>query len=762
MSVSLFAGSLDVRVTDPQDATIPKALIRVTRADGRWTAESRSDLEGRARFDSLPPGAYLVTVQAAGFAGSPVATIRVDRAGAETITIQLEIAAVEESIVVTSSVTAEPLRDVSKSMSVVESQEIELRDEYSIPEALRTVPGLRVQQLGGPGSFTSIKTRGLRKEDTAVLIDGVRFRDPAAPQGDASSYLETLVTADVDRIEILRGTGSTLYGTNAGGGVINVVTAPGGGTSRGSVLAEGGGLGTLRGSVQTAGGFGDRFLYSVGVTHLNVSKGIDGNDAAKNTSVQGRAGVRLNPDTNLSFRFYGADARSDLNESPEAIGELPRGVIDAVPGDNFLPAANDPDNYRESTFYSSLLTFDQRPRPGFGYSLRYHGLLTDRNFVDGPEGVTAFEPLVQFVSEFEGDIHTLSTRTDFELGSHQLLNAGYELEYESMVNRSLPDDPAENSSTAVSQTSHTFYLQDQVTLIEGALSFTGAVRAQLFNLEDPTFSPSESASYQSATIASLDDAVTGDISAVYAFVESGTRLRAHFGSGYRAPSLFERFGSSYSSFGFFVFGDPRLRPEHTQTFDVGLEQDLMSNRARLAATFFRTRLSEIIIFDFSGAIDPETDPWGRFSGYVSTEGGVTQGLELVASLAPMRGLRFNISYTFTDAEPPTGVIEDQTQAFAVPRHQLALVVSQTLGERLTLSFDTLASSSYLAPIFDPVTFASRVYRFDGYVKSDLVASCRLSPLRLFAKVENLFDQEIFESGFPTPGRYALAGIAFEF
>ena len=74
----------------------------------------------------------------------------------------------------------------------------------------------------------------------------------------------------------------------------------------------------------------------------------------------------------------------------------------------------------------------------------------------------------------------------------------------------------------------------------------------------------------------------------------------------------------------------------------------------------------------------------------------------------------------------------------------------------------VASSSYLAPIFDAATFTTRVYRFEGYAKSDVVASYRIAPLRLFAKVENVFDQDIFENGFPTPGRYALAGVAFEF
>src|SRR5207237_6781019 len=160
---------------------------------------------------------------------------------------------------------------------VVDRKEIDERDEAAIAESLRTVPGLRVQQLGGPGSFTSIKTRGLRSEDTAVLIDGLRFRDAAATQGDASGFLEDLVVTDVSRVEVLRGSGSSLYGSNAIGGVINLVTDDGGGPLHGNLLAEGGGLGMFRGRGQVAGGTrNNSIVYSAGFSHLNVTSGVDG------------------------------------------------------------------------------------------------------------------------------------------------------------------------------------------------------------------------------------------------------------------------------------------------------------------------------------------------------------------------------------------------------------------------------------------------------------------------------------------------------
>ena len=205
---------------------------------------------------------------------------------------------------ITASDTPQTVDEVSKALTVVADQEIDERDELAIPESLRVVPGLRVQQLGGPGSLTSIKTRGLPSEDTAVLIDGIRFRDAAAPQGDASGFLEDLIVTDVSRVEVLRGSGSSLYGSNAVGGVVNIVTNEGGGPIHGSVLGEGGGLGLFRTRAQLAGGANNnRVVYSGGFSFFNVTRGIDDQDEARNTSGQGRILFRLTPTATLTDAF---------------------------------------------------------------------------------------------------------------------------------------------------------------------------------------------------------------------------------------------------------------------------------------------------------------------------------------------------------------------------------------------------------------------------------------------------------------------------
>lgn len=779
------------RVTDPQGAGIAGAIVTLYERQPILRLTTVTDANGAYHFGQLTSGDYLIEVEAQGFAPATAHTLRVERGEIQMLDLSLQLAGVHADVVVTASDTAQPVDEVSKAITTINRSEIEERNEFLIPEALRTVPGLRVQQLGGPGAFVSIKTRGLPNQDTAVLIDGLRFRDASAPQGDASGYLSDLFVADTSRVEVLRGSGSSLYGTNAIGGVINIVTDEGGGPLRGNLLLEGGSLGLFRGRAQLAGGaHNDRVAYSVGVAHLNVTRGVDGDDAARNTSGQGRVLFRLAPNATLSARLYASDSFLQLNDDPRPIaGTLPSGsIIRAVPisraelrryeagapasqldnaGATFIPSANDPDNSRTTRFLSGVLVFTHRPRETFGYTISYQGNLTNGTFRDGPGG-TGFEPFGNTRTDLDGRVQTINARTDFRLGTHNLINAGYEFENEKFINRTFPETISDNSTISVIEHSHAVFIQDQLHLLDDRLQLSAAFRAQHFTLNQPKFAPVLTSPFRGFNFDAPPNAYTGDGSIAYLFRSTGTKLRTHVGNGYRAPSLFERFGTFFSSFSrsFEAFGDPRLRPERSIAFDAGIDQTLADNRVRASATYFYTRLQEVIAFDFTGLV-AQPDPFGRFGGYVNTRGGLARGVELSAEVAPAPALVLTASYTYTNSDERTPRVANIIRAFAIPAQQFSLVATEHIGRRLFFNFDLTLTSNYLAPVFNPATFGSLVYRFDGTRKADVGASYTVPlaesrSLRLFGLVENVFGHEYFENGFRTPRRTARAGAQFNF
>jgi iron complex outermembrane receptor protein len=787
--VQAATASLSVRALDPQGAPIPGATAVLDTRDGRLRRRGTTGPEGRHSFAELAAGDYLVSVAARGFATPWPRRLRLDAGAQLEIEIDLALAGVEESLVVTAASAPQSGLELQKALTAVTAAEIDERGESSVAEALRRVAGVRVQQRGGPGTLTSIHVRGLRTHDTAVLIDGVRFRDPAGTQADASAFLSDLLAVDVERVEVLRGSGASLYGSHAIGGVVNVLTERGGGPTRGSLLTEGGSLGFFRGRGQLAGGSpGGELAWSAGLVQMNAFEGVDGDEPARNTSGLARLQWSPAPQASLTARLWLADAGLRLTESPQALGAVPAsGIVDAVALDpverrrfeagtpvaqlslgdaTFIPNAADPDSRRESRFLSSLVRFEHRPTARLGWSVSYHGLWTDRAFFDGPLGSSGFEPALESRSDFDGRLHTLQARADLALGSEHLLTAGWELEQESFENRTHDGDPRFDSLAAATQRSHTGFAQLQLSLLGGELRLAASGRGQFFELERPRLVPLESSPYRDAPLASPTAAWTGDVSAVVRLGREGTRLRAHLGNGYRAPSLYERFGSFFGSFGYSVFGDPRLGPERSLGIDAGLDHRFAGGRWRVSATAFQTELREVIVFDSSGAIDPATDPFGRFGGYASSDGGRSRGLELELSAQPLPGLSLEAAWTWTHAEPPAAGAPDADRAYAIPRHQLGLVATRHLGDAY-LNLELAFAGSTLAPLFDPVSFASRSYRFAPMRRVDLGGGWRLRlegdrRLRLFARLDNLLDRELHENGFRSPGRTAVAGAALEF
>jgi iron complex outermembrane receptor protein len=785
-SLPIFAASLNGLVLDAAGRPIPHARVTAFARDRQQRLATIADGEGKYVIDRLPAGQYLVQADAPGMAPRVATAIAVSEAGSTALDLKLDVSEVRTEVVVTATGTAQSTDEIAKSVDTLDSADLAKNAEFSVTESLRSLPGMRIQTLGGPGSFTRIVTRGLRPQDTAITIDGMRFRDAATTQGDATPFLQDLVLLGAERIEVLRGTGSSVYGSNATGGVVNLVTDSGGAPLHGEVKAEGGGLGMMRGLARLAGGSrGGRIQFSAGAQSTDFLSGVDGDDRFRNHSVQGSLQFRPVSTASLTAYLWAADSFAQVNSTPYAApaANLPAGdIVNAVPvsievqhrieaglpfsysGANFVPNLDDPDSSRSSRFLSGALVWNQQLNRKISYRVAYHKVVTNRRFDDGPAGVR-FPPLSSVSDHIRGGTDTAESRVDIQVARWNVFAAGYEFERESYRSRHLEAPPAPANRdyfTAAGQRDHSVFVTDQFRLAGDRLQIGLSGRLQNFSLRSPEFTGGVS-SYLGLTFHAPPQARTGDLSAAYFFPAIGTKLRAHTGNGYRAPSIFERFGSTFSEGSFASLGDPRLRPERTLAFDMGIDQYLFRQKLRLSGTWFYTNLQETIAFDSSGFLVPSRDPFGRSSGYINTGGGIARGTELSVEASPSAALKLNAAYTYTNADVRRSTVRDRDfyQMPFTSAHQFSLVATQRVGRRVQLVADLWVASS------SPAIFSSRAFLFAGPRKLDLVANYTI-PVRdrvhwrLYGKVTNLLASDYLEGGYRVPGRWGSAGVTYQF
>jgi iron complex outermembrane receptor protein len=771
---AVTTGEIQGKVFDPQGCALEGASVTLFSSDGAAKWKTSATSFGEYSFSDLKSGDYLLEANASGFSSYKVEHIHIEQDQQLHLDLKLTLATVREEVSVTAASTPQAVDQVSKSLTVIDNSAIQERQDYSLLDAARLAPGVHVEQFGGPGSFSEIQIRGLRPEDTALLIDGLRLRDPSATQADASSLLESLLVTDDSRIEILRGSGSSLYGTNAIGGVLNVITDQGGGPTHGSVQMEGGSLGLLRGSALIAGGSkNDRVEYSAGIMQLNVLDGLDGSNPARTSSVQGRVSVRLTPGLQLVARLLGANSFSQINTDPQAIADYPAGIVPALPllgtspNATYIPSLDDPDSTLAERFATGALMLLGQPTSRLGYTVSYQVVDSARSYGNGPAG-PGYQPGGNTRTDYNGVIQTANAQASFQAGKYSLLTGGYEFENESFNGFSTAAlAPDSNSSTSVTQRSNSAFIQDQARFFDDRLYVSAAFRTQVFSLLQPQFTPLANAPYAGVTFAAPPSAYTGDGSAAYLLRGTQTKIRAHVGRGYRAPSLYERFGAGYDSFfGYTAYGDPLLKPEQSIALDAGIDQSFLRNKLRVSATYFYTHLQRVISFDFSGLINPATDPYGRFEGYLNTSGGFARGVEFNADWAVNNRLTLSGAYTYTDARERIPIVPDVYRSFNTPVNQFTFFAVQRIGRRVFVEASLNATSNYLGELYS--NFASGAFSFPGIHRADLGASYRLpltesKALRFFGKAENVLGQTYYEGGFlAATGTTGRGGLQFEF
>lgn len=769
-----------------------RTVTLISKADGREAGKTTTDAGGNFVFADVASGQYDVAVDCAECWRNPLRkTVTIGRG--ETLQTDVELAryGISESVTVAAD-SEQSVEQVSKSVDVITGQEMRDRADFSLAESLKTIPGFRVQQLGGFGRVATIKTRGLRNQDTALLIDGIRFRDASAITGDASPFLSDFTLTSVSRVEVLRGSGSSLYGTNAIGGVVDFQTPRPQSGWHGQVSGAFGGLGLsrLRGNT-SYGTADDRLGFNLGFSRTDYFEGIDSQDDAHNNNFQARLDFRPFDRTEVSLRGFMSDAYVRLNTSPDTIGPMPASnstIVDAVPlsiseldryasgtpmgslvrgNANFIPDANDPDSVQKSKFFSGQADVTHIFNDKLYFRAYYQALSTTRKNQNGPNGV-GFQPFGGTeTSKFEGQIYTGNAHVNWRPNRTNEITIGYENEWEKYGNNGEGPGGAGAYTLTERQTSHTIYAQDLLRFMEGRLQIAGGFRAQFFDLKTPVLSGANPP-YQNLTLDNPPSSYTFDGAATYLF-KTGTKIRAHVGNGYRVPSLYERFGAFYDTFGvpnsFIAIGDPNLKPERSIAFDGGVEQTLAEGRARLSATYFYTKLIDTI--GYGNVVPPIGTTPRPFGGYLNTKGGISRGMEFSGKFLPTRSTDIFTSYTYTNSDQlvPQVTGSGITRTLGVPTNQFTVVATQRF-DRFWVNFDMLATSSYLAPLFSNTTFSTYVFRYKGARKADLTGGYTLPlggdkySLRVFATAENVFGYDYYENGFRTAGRTGRAGLSF--
>ena len=785
------------RVTDAQGAAVPDADVRVAREDATVTRITATGPAGDYRVEMMPSGVHIVEIAKPGFRKR--AEVVTMGSGSATLNIELEVAGIDDTVVVTAVGLPQVTQETSKAITIIEAADIQARNQNALIDIVRFTPGVQVRSSGGPGQASSMRIRGLRTDAAAILIDGMRFRDASTIQADATSFLSTLNFIAADRVEVLRGSGSSLYGTNAVGGVVNIVTSPGGGPVRGEGQIEGGSLGHVRArGVVNGGALANRLRYSAGLLQFNLLEGLDGNDANRSTGVHGLAHYDVTPTANVMLRVLGSNDRVQTNTSPTTSGvpavNIPQEIIvDAravsperieasnrglplvVGAATYIPGRDDPDSQRTSAFHATALRFRHSRWSAVSWQASYQRVQTRRTFTNGALGV-GFQPAAESFSYIVGAIDTIDARGFMAPAPWLNLTAGYEFEREQFHDRqdnTFPGSARTQTETHIGQKAHAGFASAQFALIDRRLQLAVSGRAQGYSLSNPRLAAAGTTSpYDGVSVVSPPRAVTGDVSAAYFLPSSETKIRVHGGNAFRAPAMYERFGGGFSAdpvtgiVAFTAYGDPRLEPDRYRTIDAGVDQYLFRNRVVVSATAFHNEVTSLTAFNSSGGIRPETDPYRRTQGYLNSSGGFSRGLEIGIDARPTSSLRLSGGYTYTRSETTQDITVPGF--FLVPGvfgHMATFVVTNRWGERVDTTFDVFHGSKTFGSFF--AAGRPRAFRYPGFTKAAVVAGYRVlnasrAPVRVYVQVDNLLNQTYYESGWRNLGRTVVAGLSVGF
>lgn len=535
-----------------------------------------------------------------------------------------------ESVVVAATRIPTPEIQVASSITIVTDEDISARQIRSLPDLLKEVPGLNVVQEGGPGGQTSVFMRGTNSNHTKVFIDGI---DVADPSSSTSSFdFGHLLTQDIQRVEILRGPQSGLYGSDAVGGVINVITKNGSGPVQFNAGIEGGSFETFN---QTAGvsGSTDQFHYTANFQHAHSgSTPVTPSDYLP----PGQARINDYDDNLTGSTKLGFDVTDSFD-----LGLVAR-YTDShlrITGDdfNFFPSIPDTaqSDFNTRQYYlratAHSLSFDGAFDQTLGAA---YGNIKSFDFSpDGPAETENFGARVKV--DWQGVL---------ALAASQRLVLGAE------------------------------HQRDSITAPISASTSTGSGYAELQSSFWNSLYDTVSVRYDDND--RFGSKATYRIAPEYLISDIGLKIKASVGTGFKAPTLTEMF-QSFPAFDFFA--NPNLRPETDLGWDAGFEQALLGNSLRFGVTYFHIDIKNLIDTSLDGTTD------------VNIGRAVTDGVESFLAYQPIKTLTVRLDYTFTQATDEIAHLS----LLRRPKNKESLVAVWQATGRLQMSATLLAVGSWV-------------------------------------------------------------------
>jgi vitamin B12 transporter len=660
---------------------------------------------------ALVIGMSLVCLSIGGMAGGvvlPVEAGTTESTGAAAEPVRLD------PVVVTGTQVAVPVSELPSAITVINRQEIESRQVTDVFQLLRTVPGLSVTQTGSRGGVTSVFPRGGNANFNLVLIDGVPVNDA----GGGYDFSD-LTTDNIERIEVIRGPQSALYGSNAIGSVIQIFTRRGHGPLQSEVSLAGGNHNTFEGSGTVTGGT-ERFGGSLGVGYVSTTGFLPINNGYHDFTIS--SGLDYQPIEVLKLAFSVRYSDSHFEFPTESAG------------DRLSPL--DPDQFQDRQRLVLSLRGTHAITPWWEQVLLLGYNLIDSLFED------PFNPPVDFAaSRTTSDQQRLLLNYYWNMSLPEFYQVattwtlGIEAQGEKLDQRSTFGDATNTVEPSRSQQGYyTQFLLNwrrQATLIAG-------VRVEDSSVFGVDTNPRVSASYTLPWIQ--------------------TKIRGGYATGIRAPSFLEEFGTGSP----FVIGNPNLKPEESLSWEIGLDQPFLDGRALLSATYFNNTYKDLIAF-VSG-------PGPNFQNVSEAEAsGVEAGFQV---LLPWQ-FRLDGSYTLLE----TKVLKDGGiggTAFPPgqpllrrPKNQGSVGLTY-LGERLTVAFTTNVVGSAIDRDFSQP--GSPRVTLPGFTLINLAGSYAvlqnvwpIRSLRLQLKFENLLNEQYEQAiGFSAPGISVRGGVAVNF